>query len=150
MTSPEENGSTDHTLKYTLTQSPTATRNAFQQRFPDRNPPSRSTFFRNVEKYSNEGTSLNLNRGNSGITRAACSTKNIDAVRDLLEQNPHVSARRNPIPISRSSLNRIMTLEIKWNGHIEFMCDMSCWLATFNADCVSCGWFNERCRGANF
>ena len=48
-------------INYTRTQSTTEVRNAFQQRFPDRNPPS--TILSNVRKYSNAGTSLNLNKG---------------------------------------------------------------------------------------
>ena len=98
-------------INYTHTQSTTEVRNAFQQRFPDRNPPAPSTILRNVRKYLNSGTSLNLreflNKGNSG-RRTIRTAQNVDAVRNLLQQNPYVSARRNPIPISRTSFNRIL------------------------------------------
>jgi hypothetical protein len=91
-------------INYTRTQSTTQVRNAFQQRFPDRNPSSQSTILSNVRQYSNAGTSLNLNKGNSGRRRTIQTAQNIDAVRDLLQQNPHVTARRNPIPISEQVL----------------------------------------------
>ena len=57
-------------LSYTRTLSTTEVRNAFQARFPDRNPPTHpSTILENVRKYQNAGTSLNLNKGNSGRRR---------------------------------------------------------------------------------
>ncbi len=91
-------------LNYTQTQSSTMVQNAFQARFPGRNPPAPSPILRNVQKYLNAGRSLNLNKGNSGRRRSIRTAENIEAVRDLLQQNPHVSARRNPLPISRTSL----------------------------------------------
>ena len=51
---------------YLQTQSSTAVQNAFQARFLGRNPPAPSTILRNVNKYLNAGTSLNLNKGNYG------------------------------------------------------------------------------------
>ena len=104
-------------LNYTQTQSSTAVQNAFQARFRCRNPPAPSTILRNVQRYLNAGTSLNLNKGNSGRRRSIRTAENIEVVRDLLQQNPHVSARRNPLPISRTSFNRITRLEIKWHPY---------------------------------
>jgi hypothetical protein len=84
----KENGTTDHRTKnfycdklYARTQSATEVRNAFQQRFGDRNPPPPSTILRNVRKYLNAGTSLNLNKGNSGRRRTIRTAQNIDAVK---------------------------------------------------------------------
>ncbi|KAF2358962.1 Protein of unknown function DUF4817 [Trinorchestia longiramus] len=34
----------------------------FQERFPERNSPSKVTIWKNVRKYKTEGTSLNLNK----------------------------------------------------------------------------------------
>ena len=90
-------------INYTRTQSTTEVRNAFQQRFPDRNPPSPSTILSNVRKYSNAGKSLNLNKGNSGRRRTIRTAQNIDAVRYLLQQNPHVNARRSKFFFRRQS-----------------------------------------------
>ena len=133
---------------YLQTQSSTTVQNACQARFPGRNSPAPSTILRNVHKYLNAGTSLNLktcfplqpyrsetyrislfrehsgrtndmdiieyatfryytvevenglNKGNSGRRRSIRTAENIEGVRDVLQQNPHVSARRNPVPIS--------------------------------------------------
>ena len=83
-------------LNYTQTQSSTTVQNAFQARCPGHNPPAPSTILRNIQKYLNAGTSLNLNKGNSGRRRSIRTAENIEAVRDPLQQNPHVSAHRNP------------------------------------------------------
>jgi hypothetical protein len=89
-------------------QSLVAVQNAFRQRFPGRNPPSKSTILQNFRKYSEHGTSLNRNKNNSGRPRTARSQQNIAAVRRLLEQNPRdVSARRNPVQVSSTAFNRI-------------------------------------------
>ncbi len=57
-------------LNYTQTQSSTAVQNAFQARFPGRNPPAPRTILRIVRKYLNALTSLNLSKGNSGRRRS--------------------------------------------------------------------------------
>ena len=74
---------------YLQTQSSTAVQKAFQARFSGRNPPAPSTILRNVNKYLNAGTSLNLNKGNSGRRRSIQTAENIEAVRDVLQQNPY-------------------------------------------------------------
>ena len=135
-------------INYTRTQSTTEVRNAFQQRFPDRNPPSPSTILSNVRKYSNAGTSLNLNKGNSGRRRTIRTAQNIDAARDLLQQNPHVSARRNPIPISRTSFNRITRIEIKWHPY-RMHVRHELLAGDFARRLHFSRWFNERCRREN-
>ena len=40
----------------------TAVQNTFRARFPHRSPPHQKTILRNLAKYSNEGTTLNLNK----------------------------------------------------------------------------------------
>ena len=82
---------------YLRTNSYIRVKQAFAERFGDREPPSKSTIDRNVRKYRNHGTSLNRNKGNSGRRRTATSRENIEAVRHLLEENPNVSSRRNGI-----------------------------------------------------
>ena len=104
-------------LSYTTTFSTTEVRNAFQAIFSNRNPPAPSTILENVRKYQNAGTSLNLNKGNSDRRRIIRTAENIDVVRDLLQREPHASARRNPIQISRSSFNRITKHDIKWHPY---------------------------------
>ena len=81
--SSSKNGSTDHGAKslyrvtlYTQTQSIAPVQNAFRARFPDRNPPTKRTVMKNIRKYSAEaGTSLNLNKGNSGRRSTTRSEK---------------------------------------------------------------------------
>ena len=136
-------------LHYTQTQSIAAVQNAFRARFPDRNPPTKRTVMKNVRKYSEAGTSLNLNKGNSGRRRTTRSEENIAAVRDLLQQNPgNVSARRNPLPISRTGFNRITRLDLRWHPyrmhvrHELLAADLPRRLRFVE-------WFNHRCRREN-
>ena len=105
-------------LHYNQTQNTIAVQNAFRARFPDRDPPHKTTILRNVRKFSSQGTSLNLNKGNSGRRRTARTDQNIAAVRTLLEQNRRdVSARRNPVEISSSGFNRITRLDLRWHPY---------------------------------
>ena len=65
---------------YMRNQSTTGVRNAFQQRFPDRNPPSPSTILSNVRKYLNEGTNLNHNKDYSCRRRTIQTVQIIEVV----------------------------------------------------------------------
>ena len=130
-------------------QSIAAVQNAFRARFSDRNPPMKRTVMKNVSKYSDAGTSLNLNKGNSGRRRTTCSEENITAVRDLLQQNSgNMSARRNPLLISRTC--RLQPSSIYAGTRTECMCDTSCWQPTFHVDYASQSILqptvDERCR----
>ena len=131
-------------INFVRTQSAPAVVNLFQQRFPDRSPPAASTIMRNVRKYSNHGKSLNRNRGNSG-RRSVRTVENINAVRDVLQDNPHVSCRRNPIPISRTSFNRITKIDIKWHPYRMHVRN-ELLSGDFARRLNFARWFNERCR----
>ena len=99
---------------YIQTQSIAAVRDAFRAKFLNWNVPSKSTIWRNVQKYLSSGTSHNRNKGNSGRRRVARSEENVAAVRNLFEENPeNVSAHRNGLGISRSSFNRITKFELR-------------------------------------
>ena len=76
--------------KYFETKSVVEVLTLFQIAFPGRNPPSSSTVWRNVNKYRQHGTSLNRNKGNSGRRKTGRSEENIQAVREQLQNNPHV------------------------------------------------------------
>ena len=96
--------------------------NAFEARFPDRNVPSRSTIWRNCQKFLSTGTCHNRNKGNSGRQRTARSAENIEAVRTLLLENPgNVRARHQLFGISPASFNRITKLDLRWHdgGHVK-------------------------------
>ena len=62
--------------------------NLFRQRFPGRNPPNKTTIWRNIIKYETHATSLNRNPNNSGRRRTGRSQENIDEVQEALENNP--------------------------------------------------------------
>ena len=70
------------------------------------------TVWRNVCKYRQHSTSLNRNKGNSGRIKTGRSEENIEAVAQQLENNPHVSSRRN-----RLSLNLITRLDLRWHPY---------------------------------
>ena len=48
--------------KYLETKSYNAVREAFTRQFPQRNAPTKKTIYKNVKKYQEKGTSLNLNK----------------------------------------------------------------------------------------
>ena len=48
-------------------------------------------------------------KGNSGRRRAGRSEENIAAVRELLEENPHVSSRQNPVQLRDQLLTEYHT-----------------------------------------
>ena len=136
-------------LNYTRTQSLDAVQNLFRERFPDRNPPAKTTILSNVRKYTNAGSSLNLNKGNSGRRRTTRSEENVDAVRALLQKTPRVSARRNPLQISHASFNRITRLDLQWHPYQMFVRHQLL-AGDFPRRLRFSEWFNQRCRGEHF
>ena len=90
---------------YFKTQSINKVIKLFEERFSDRNPPSASTVWRNVNNHRQHGTSLNRNRGNSGRKRTRRSEENIQVVNEQLQNNPHVSVRRNGVGLPKSTFN---------------------------------------------
>ena len=89
----------------------------FSEKFPESNVPNKTTIWKNVRKYREEGTSLNLNRGRSGRKKTARSDANIAAVRMLLDENPNVSGRRNPLQLSQVTFHRICKFDLKWHPY---------------------------------
>ncbi len=136
---------------YTLTQkSVTEVQNRFRVQFSARNPPCKKTIWRNVQKYQKVGTSLNLNKGNSGKRKTGRSEANVAAVRVLLEETPRgVSCCRNPVEVSKSTFNRITRLDLRWHPY-----RMHVWHELLPDDLPRrlryAQWFNERCRNPNF
>ena len=133
-------------LHYNRTQSLAAVQNAFRERFPDRNPPTKTTILKNFRKYCNHRTSLNRNKNNSGRPRTARSPENIAAVRRLLEQNPRdMSARRNPIEISPAGFNRITRLDLGWHPyrmHVKHELPSDDYRRRLHFS----EWFNQKCE----
>ncbi|CAH1788902.1 unnamed protein product [Owenia fusiformis] len=101
----------------TRTQSLRVVQESFRERYPDRPPPARSTILRNVRKYQEAGTSLNLNKGNSGRRRTGRFEENVKRVRTRLVENPRdTSARRNGIG-PQATFNRITRLDLRWHPY---------------------------------
>lgn len=103
------------------TQSVTAALQGFRRQFPDARCPTRPTVYSNVRKYAATGTSLNLNKGNSGRRRTARSAENVQAVRDVmqnqLQDGQRISSRRNGLGLTQSTFNRITRLDIRWHPY---------------------------------
>ena len=73
----------------------------FSENSPEGNvSKNKTTIWKNVKKYREEDTSLNLNRNRSGRQSTARSEENIANVRQLLHDDAHVTGRRNPLQIS--------------------------------------------------
>ena len=92
---------------YFKTQSINEVISLFEERFSDRNPPSASTIWRNVNKYRQHGTSLNRNRGNRE-EKGRGERKRIiyiQAVNEQLQNNPHVSIIGNGVGLPKSTFN---------------------------------------------
>ena len=66
----------------------------FEEQFPERPCPTRTTIWKNVIKYQTERTSLNLYNGRSGGKKSR-TDENIDPVRQHLPDNSVVSCRKN-------------------------------------------------------
>ena len=93
---------------------PEETRRAFALTYPQQRVPSKSTIQRNVTKYLTYGKSHNRCSDASGWHRTARSEDNIEAVRAALEDDPDITAQRNPLPqISKSTFNRITIQNIR-------------------------------------
>lgn len=86
----------------------------FQRRFPGRNPPTKKTIKYNVKKFRDRGSVLNQNANRSGRSRTGRSAENVALVRQALEDDPHVSARRNGIGLPAATFNRITRLDLNW------------------------------------
>jgi len=85
----------------------------FRNQFPDRNPPpTRATIYKNVRKYKATGTSKNLHKERCGRKRTGRSEENIAAVSHLLQVNPEVSVRRNPLQLPISTFSRIVNSDL--------------------------------------
>lgn len=135
--------------KYHETKSYNEVREAFARRFPNRNAPSKKTIYKNVLKYQQNGTSLNLNKGRSGRRVTARTPENIQLVRDALNTNPQISTRRNGIPVSRRSFQRIVHQNLQWHPyriHVRHELKQE----DFQRRLQFAQWFQNRCHNPRF
>ena len=67
--------------------------------------PTKMTIQKNIEKYKNKGSSLNLNKVRSSRKRTERTKKNIN-LQEKLINDPRISARNNGLDISKTTFNR--------------------------------------------
>ncbi|KAF2350447.1 Protein of unknown function DUF4817 [Trinorchestia longiramus] len=89
----------------------------FQECFPEKNSPSKVTIWKSVRKYITERTSLNPNKGRSGRRSTERAPENVGIVHQALLANPDISSRKNGLGQSKSTLKRIVKLELKWHPY---------------------------------
>lgn len=135
--------------RYLETKSYNSVVQSFRETFPDRNPPTRRTVYENVRKYKNNGTSQNRNKGNSGRQRSIRTQENINMVRNILNENPTVSTRRNDSELSQSSFSRITRLDMKWHPYrIRIRHELK--PQDFQRRMNFCRWFSAQCHNPRF
>ena len=104
--------------KYYETHSFLEVQRLFAIQFPDRRPPVKWSIWKNVKKYEEHGTSLNRNQKNSGRNRTSRTAENLNAVQEVLDENPTgVSCRRNGLGLSPSCFNRIAKIDLNWHPY---------------------------------
>lgn len=99
---------------YAITRSYRQVQNLFRLQFNQLHPPCKRTIWKNWRKYRQSGTSLNLNKGNSGRLITTRTQRNVRRVLNTVRENPRISCRRNTLGISKSSFNRIIRKNINW------------------------------------
>ncbi|KAF2355449.1 Protein of unknown function DUF4817 [Trinorchestia longiramus] len=90
---------------------------SFQEHFHERQSPTKMTIWRDVTRYRTEGTSLNLNKGRSGRKRTGRAEENVRIVQGAFTENPQISARKSGLDVTKSTFNRIITLDFKWHPY---------------------------------
>ena len=121
----------------------------FRIAFPGRHVPNSTTVWRNVRKYRQHGTSLNRNKGNSGRIKTGRSEENIEAVAQQLENNPHVSSRRNGLGLPSATFNRITRLDLRWHPYqINVRHELKD--NDYPRRLQFCRWFNQQLRNPRF
>ena len=123
----------------------------FQARFPNRNPPTSRTILLNVRKYSNHGTSLNLNKGNSGRRVTVRDQATINQVRQSLEANhgQNITCRRNGLNLSPTTFHKIVSKDLKWHPY-KIHISQGLKPDDYNRRYNFCAWFINQCRNPRF
>ena len=123
----------------------------FQARFPNRNPPTSRTILLNVRKYSNHGTSINLNKGNSGRRVTVRDQATINQVRQSLEANhgQNITCRRNGLNLSPTTFHKIVSKDLKWHPY-KIHISQGLKPDDYNRRYNFCAWFINQCRNPRF
>ena len=77
--------------------------------------PTKQTITKAYQKFLQEATCHDLNKGRSGRRRTARTPENIELVRESLTLHGNRSSRRNGLGLSRSSFHRISKLDIRFH-----------------------------------
>jgi len=87
----------------------------YRRVFPDDPAPSTSVVRSNLSKFHENGTVLNLNKGNSGRPTTSVNVDNVERVEEFFSENPRASLRRasQVLDIPKSSLHRIVKTKLK-------------------------------------
>ena len=78
----------------------------YEENFPERSS-TKKTIWKNVRKFNNEGTTMNLNKNRSGRKNTARTRENINLVLEHLLEDPKKSARRNGLDLSKATFQRL-------------------------------------------
>ena len=90
----------------------------FGEHFPGTEPPNKITIFRNVEKYLDHGTSLNVCSKKSGCQKTGWSQENIDLVQEALEENPTtITSPVNSLELPKSTFQQIVPIYLRWHPY---------------------------------
>ena len=105
-------------LEFARTRNAHEVRRRWPNHFQGIRAPTIRTILKTYEKFEQEGTILNVNKGRSGRRRTARTPVNIDMVRNSLEENGLRSSRRNGLGLTRASFLRIVNLDIKFHPYV--------------------------------
>ena len=86
----------------------------FEEKFLERSLRTRKTIWKNVRKFNNEETTINLNKNRSGRKNTARTQENINLVLKHLLEDPKKSARRNGLDLSKDTFQRLVKYELEW------------------------------------
>ena len=118
----------------------------FEEAFPERTSPSKSTIHGTVRKFNYVGTVHNLNKGKSGRLKTIRNEGNIAHVRQMIEENPNVSYRRNPSGLSKSTFSHIAKKELQFYPY-KFVTQQKLLDEDFYRRRAFCQWFLNRPAG---
>ena len=125
---------------HTETRSYKQVKERFDEAFPERTSPSKSTISSTIQKFNSKGSVLNQNKGNSGRIRTARSERNIEYVRQIIEDEPTISCRRNHSGLTKSTFNRIVKKELNYHPY-KIMTQQELSPENINRRLAFCNWF---------
>lgn len=87
----------------------------YRKLFPNDVSPANVSILRQVDKFHDNGTILNLSKGRSGRPRTSTDADNVALVDEFFSENPTASTRRASLVtgIPRTSLRRILKTKLK-------------------------------------